>query len=385
MSKWWQEKSWREIQTNLREIDMQDIDADVYVEQMKSFKASVAMINAAGIIASYPTELPNQFQSEFLTGDSLEKIIAACHAADIRVVARTDFSKIRRPIYELHPEWAYVSPAGHIVDYNGDVHACLNGGYQQGYVLVILEEMLTKLDFDGVFFNMGGYQVTDYSQNYHGICQCDNCRSKFGDRYGLDLPLVEDMDDPVFRKYSVFKRETSRESKHKVDAFLHKMRPDLMIDKAYELGFGFIRQESNTAVHRALPHWQYSGSDNTKWATSSYPHMVSSNTTVDFIDIFYRHVTVSPHQQKMRLAEGLANGGALDYYLIGRLDDHRDKSGYDGIKEIFHHHAANETHYMGTRSRASIALINAQREGNQEEYRDGSGSSWRVISSSIPR
>ena len=116
MSKWWQEKSWREIQTNLREIDMQDIDADVYVEQMKSFKASVAMINAAGIIASYPTELPNQFQSEFLTGDSLEKIIAACHAADIRVVARTDFSKIRRPIYELHPEWAYVSPAGHIVD-----------------------------------------------------------------------------------------------------------------------------------------------------------------------------------------------------------------------------------------------------------------------------
>ena len=24
-----------------------------------------------------------------------------------------------------------------------------------------------------------------------------------------------------------------------------------------------------------------------------------------------------------------ANGGALDYYLIGRLDDHEDKSGYE--------------------------------------------------------
>ena len=93
MSKWLQEKGWRQIQTNLREIDMRDIDADVYVAQMKSFKASVAMINAAGIIASYPTELSNHFQSQFLTGDSLEKIIAACHAADIRVVARTDFSK----------------------------------------------------------------------------------------------------------------------------------------------------------------------------------------------------------------------------------------------------------------------------------------------------
>ena len=105
--KWWDGYPWRLIQTNLREIDMEDIEADVYVKELMEFKATVVMINTSGIIASYPTKLPFQYQSQYLKGDSLEKIIAACHAAGIKVLARTDFSKVRYPLYQQHPEWAY--------------------------------------------------------------------------------------------------------------------------------------------------------------------------------------------------------------------------------------------------------------------------------------
>src|SRR5688572_28564433 len=104
MNRWWRTFPWREIQTNLREIDMIDIRAEQVVADLQRFKATLLMINTAGIIASYPTDLPFHFQSPYLTGDSLEEIIAACHDAGIRVVARTDFSKVRRPIYEAHPE-----------------------------------------------------------------------------------------------------------------------------------------------------------------------------------------------------------------------------------------------------------------------------------------
>ena len=142
MSEWWQDYPWRLIQTNLREIDMLDIDAEQVVRDLQEFKANVLMINAAGIIASYPTELDFHFQSPYLQGDSLADIIEACHAADIRVAARTDFSKVRRPLYESHPEWAYISPAGETVDYNGDVHICINGDYQQIYTPLIIEELL---------------------------------------------------------------------------------------------------------------------------------------------------------------------------------------------------------------------------------------------------
>ena len=70
---------------------------------------------------------------------------------------------------------------------------------------------------------------------------------------------------------------------------------------------------------------------------------------------------VSPHQQALRLAQNLANGGALDYYLIGRLDNHEDRSGFEPIKEIYHYHAANEAAYTDNRSKANIALLKSDR------------------------
>ena len=361
MADWWDSKMWRFIQTNLREIDMLDIDAERVVADMQAFKANVLMINAAGIIASYPTKLPYHFQSPFLKGDSLQTIIAACHRADIRVMARTDFSKVRYPIYEAYPEWASLTASGEIIEYNGDVQVCLNGGYQQEYALRIIEELLTTHDFDGIFFNMGGYQTRDYSGNYHGICHCANCERLFSEMFGLALPTAENHGDPTFRKYNLFKGRTLQAHHKKVYDFIHRLRPDICIANHREMRRGFNRMEANTAVDRSLPHWQYSASDNTKWAVSSYPEMVSSGTTVDFIDFPYRHVAVSPHQQALRLAQNLANGGALDYYLIGRLDNHEDRSGFEPIKGIYHYHAANEASYTDNRSKANIALLKSDR------------------------
>lgn len=368
MTDWWIGKPWRMIQTNLREIDMLDINAERYVADLQAFKATAVLFNMAGIIASYPTKLRYHFQSPFLKGDGLDKIIAACHAAGIRILARTDFSKIRRPIYEEHPEWAYLTPKGEIVDYNGDVAACVNGGYQQEYALKIIEELITTYDVDGIFFNMGGYQTRDYSGNYYGICHCENCKRLFREMFGLPLPQAESMDDPVYRKYVVFKRCTLKEHHAKVYNHIVRLRPDLCIANHLDFRRGIVRQESNTALDRPLPHWQYSASENTKWVVSSYPSMVSSNTTVDFIDFPYRHVAVSPYQQKLRLAQNLANGGALDYYLIGRLDNHEDRSGYAGIKEMFHYHAANEEAYLNIVSKATVGLLNGP-DGNQAEFR----------------
>jgi hypothetical protein len=368
MDTWWQTQQWRLIQTNLREIDMLDIDAQQVVEDLQSFKANVLLLNAAGIIASYPTDLPFHFQSPYLQGDSLQDILDACHNARIRVMARTDFSKVRRPIYEEHPDWAYISPDGEIVDYNGDVHVCINGPYQQTYALKIIEELFKTLDFDGIFFNMGGYQTRDYSGNYHGICHCQHCQRAFEAMYGLSLPEVEDLSDPLYRTYLAFKQQTLAAHRVKVYRFITERWPDVCVANHTEFNRGFIRQESNTAIERPLPHWQYSASDNTQWAVRSFPGMVSSNTTVDFIDFPYRHVAVSPHQQTLRLAQNLANGGALDYYLIGRLDNHEDRSGFEGIRDLFHYHAENEDTYVDLVSQANVMLLK-QHGPHTDEYR----------------
>jgi hypothetical protein len=360
---WWEGRPWRLIQTNLREIDMLDIDADRYVASLRSFDATVAMINTSGIVASYPTELEFHTPSSFLRGDSLAEIIDACHAADIRVIARMDFSKVRRPLYERHPEWAYVRSDGAIVDEHGDVHVCPSGAYQREFAPRIVEETITTLDVDGVFINMAGFQTRDYAARYHGICHCASCAEGFGET----LPHTEDLDDPVFRRYTAFKRRILREVDERIHGTIRRLRPDMAIDRSFEDGRGFVRQESNTALDRR-EDWPYSGSENTKWVVSSFPSMVSSNSSVDFIDYPVRHVAVSPHRQRLRLVEGIANGGGLDYYVIGRLDGHADRSGFDAVREIFRFHAAHEREYADLRPCAATALLAGQ-FGNVDEFR----------------
>jgi hypothetical protein len=346
---------------------MEDIDAKRYVESLIELHATVVMINTSGIIASYPTALPFHTQSAYLHGDDLATIIAACHEADIKVIARTDFSKVRRPLFEQHPEWAYRRRDGEIVDEHGDVHVCVLSEYQQDCAPRIVEETITVLDVDGIFFNMAGFQTFDYRGVDHGICHCGGCVRGFRAMSGADLPEVVDIDDSVSRRYLEFQRQTLRDAKRRLDELIRRLRPDLAIDRPSDDLGGFVRQESNTALDRALPEWHYSASSNTKWVVSSLPRTVSSNSAVDFVDYPVRHVAVSPHRQRLRLAQSLASGGGLDYYVIGRLDGRADRSGIAAVREIFGFHAAHEDDYRALRSCASIALLTGP-HGNREEF-----------------
>ena len=364
MQHWWENYPWRMIQTNMRQIDMEDINAETFVNDLKAFNANVVLINTGGIIASYQTHVEDHFQSEYLHGDSLEKVMTACRDAGIRVIARMDFSKIRRPIYEKHPDWAYRTADGSIVDYNGDVHACVCGGYQQEKALEIVREVVETLPIDGLFCNMGGFQVQDYSYRYHGICHCENCKRRFRERFGLELPVKEDMNDPVFRKYKVFQRKVLAEYRDRLEKLIHGINPEICVD-----GVDFTRQESNTEYKRPLPYWQYSASSNTRALRGIDGKMVSSNTTVDFIGFFYRHVAVNPEEQELRLWQDVANFGGIDYYLIGRLDNHEDKSGYGGIQKVFKYRAEHADEYLHIDSLADVLVVRGFRWDNIPEER----------------
>ncbi len=365
MSHWWNEIPWRMVQTNLRQIDMEDMDAEAYVRELQAFHATVVLLNTAGIIASYETDLRDHFQSEYLHGDSLRAIIDRCHANGIRVIARTDFSKIRRPIYEAHPEWAYRTKAGEIVDYNGDVHACVNGGYPQEKVYQILPEGPAQLPLDGIFCNMSGFQTRDYSYNYYGICHCENCKRLFkAYSGGLNLPDREDLADPVYRKYRLFQRELTEKYDRRLLEFVKSINPELAVN-----GHDIQRMESNTELHRPLPHWQYSASSNTRCIRGLEREVAIFNTSVDFIGFYYRHVSVSPAMQELRMWQNLANLGGMDYYLIGRLDNHEDKSGYPGLQRAFAFHKAHEGLWKGLKSRAEALLLRSSLWGDAAEER----------------
>jgi hypothetical protein len=367
--KWWKGKTLRMIQTCLQEIDMLDIKAESYVEELKKFKVNVAMINTSGIIASYETKHPYHFQSPYLKGDSLKDIITACHAANIKVIGRMDFTKVRRPLYEKNQEWAYVSPKGKIIDCNGDIHVCFNSKYQQEYALEIIKETILELDIDGIYLNMGGYMsAMDYANGWQGICQCDGCRKRFMEMYGMELPKLPDSKDPAYQKYVLFQQRTLKEYHLRLVDFSKSVKPNILIDKE-----DFLRIEANTSFKDMMPNWQYNASALAKTAVCSQMADIIDIASVNFIDIPYRHVAVSPYQQELRLAQSLANGASIDYFVMGRLDKQADKSAQEPLKRIYHYHAQNEEEYRDLASTAQIALIQTdsmlQRLRSKSEHR----------------
>ncbi|MDR1972528.1 MAG: hypothetical protein LBQ46_11480 [Treponema sp.] len=362
--KWWIDYPWRLVQTNMRQIDWADISAEQYVRDLKEFGATVVLLNAAGIIANYPAGREYETVNPYLTGDSIANIIDACHKAGIRVLARTDFSKIREPVYQRHPDWAFRTAAGDIVNYNGDVHVCPNGPYQQDYMFRIIGDMLSRLPFDGIFYNMGGFQSRDYSYRYYGLCHCENCRRKFRERFGLEIPGAGDLKDPAYRRYKVFQDQCMEDLDTRLSAHVRAISGQIAIN-----GLDYQRIESNTEIGRPLPQWQYSASSNTRNSRNLNYGIIPSNTTVDFIGFPYRHVSVSAHLQELRLWQNLANLGAVDYYLIGRLDNHGDKSGYEGVKKVFRFARENYEELRGLRNLAAVLVLHQAHWDDDPEVR----------------
>lgn len=365
---WWERWPWRLVQTNLREIDMRDIDADRFVASLRTLGATVAMINTSGIVASYQTALPFHTPSAFLGGDDLATIVRGCHAAGIKVIARADFSKVRPELHERHPEWASRRADGTAITDAGDVHVCPSGAYQRECAPRIVEETITVLDVDGIYLNMAGFQTQDYRGVDHGICRCVACSEGFREMFDRPLPDTRDIEDVTYRRYVDYQERTVRDSKRQMDAVIRRLRPDLAIDRPSDDLGGFVRQESNTALDRSPPEWPFSASSNTKWVVSSLPRTVASNSSVDFVDYPVRHVSVSPERQRFRLAQALANGGGLDYYVIGRLDRRYDRSGLNAVRELFAYHAAHEGEYRDLTSCARIAILTGS-HGSAEEFR----------------
>jgi len=358
---WWT-RPHRMIQTNLREIDAA-MDLEAYVAALKDFRADVVLFNVGGIVANYPTDLPYHYRNPFLKGDLTGEVVRRLHAEGLRVIGRFDFSKVNEAVAREHPAWLSRDAQGAAYPaYNGQVPTCLNGGYQQEGMPAILAEALDRYPLDGVFFNMIGYPRSDYSGRSLGLCQCDACRTRFREMYGLDLPTREAPGDPAYAKYQEFCRRTVSEQFERVNRLVKGKRPDVAICTYTAAGVDVIRSESNT------PHgpWTYEDSEKVRRILLENPGKMLSNAAVHFIHYPHRHASVSPSLTRRRLLQQMLGGGWLDFYCIGPLHAQEDRLGLDEVRDVFRFHAANERWLADTREVADAGLAIDAARGSEE-------------------
>lgn len=359
---WWNREPYRLVQTNLREIDA-TMDVAAYVQSMVDASASIVLINVGGIVANYPTKLPFEYRNPFMQGDLVGDLVKGLHAKGIKVIGRFDFSKINETLAAKKPEWLYVSPAGKNVNYNGQVHTCPNGGYQQQYGMEILTEAISKYPLDGIFFNMIGYQTSDYSGNYYGICQCENCKKRFHDSTGHALPVKADMNDPVYREYAAFTRSTADELFKKIGNHIKTLNPKLMINTYADAGVDMIASESGSELDPEY-EWNYSATDNVKRVLGSYKDRSPGNLLIYFQAIGYRHVGTSPNLAKEWLLENMLNGAPLGFVVVGTLVNYEDRIFIPTLNKLYGFHKTNEKLFTNVQAVNKIALI----RGSKDEY-----------------
>jgi hypothetical protein len=360
---WWLTPR-RMIQTNLREIDA-GMDVEAYVASLKTAGANVVLFNVGGIVANYPTDLPYHYRNPILKGDLTGEVVKRLHAEGIRVIARFDFSKVNERIAREHPEWLTRDAGGHSIPaYNGQVPTCLNGWYQREGMLRILGEVIDRYPIDGVFFNMIGYPRSDYSGRAIGICQCENCRQRFRQMFGLELPKDEQAATPAAGKYKEFTGRSITEQFEKVNALVKGKNPNLAICTYTESGVDVVRKESNSA----LDNWVYEESFRTRLGQLKYPGKQQANAAVSFPHYPHRHASVSPDLTRKRLFECMINGGWLDFYCIGTFNGQEDRLGLDQVEDVFRFHAANERWLTNTAERAEVGLA-VEGAGKTDEVR----------------
>lgn len=359
---WWNREPYRLVQTNLREIDA-TIDVNAYVQSMVDASVNVVLINVGGIVANYPTKLAYEYKNPYMKGDLVSDLVKGLHAKGIKVIGRFDFSKINETLAAKKPEWLYVSTAGKNVNYNGQVHTCPNGGYQQEYGMEILKEAITNYPLDGIFFNMIGYTTSDYSGTYYGICQCENCKKRFHDSTGHTLPVKVDMNDSIYREYTRFTKTTADELFRKIGTYIKMLNPQLMINTYADAGVDMIASESGSDLNPEY-EWNYSATDNVKRVLGSYKDRSPGNLLIYFQAIGYRHVGTSPSLAKEWLLENMLNGAPLGFVVVGTLVNYEDRIFIPTLNNLYGFHKVNEKLFTNLQAANKIALI----RGSRDEY-----------------
>lgn len=357
---WWQ-RPFRVFQTNLREIDA-GLDERQVVATIKGMGADTWLLNTGGIVSFYPSKLPFQQPSPWLasraSGDLIGDALAEAHRHDVSVIARVDFSKTNGDIAETNRDWCFVGADGEPQIYNGLFSTCPSGPYYQEKSFEIIGEILDRYEVDGFFFNWFNFNQRDYSGKNRGICQCYNCKRRFSEQTGMQLPSVQDWSDPAYLAWTEFSRRTLTELAGRIHAFINGRRPEvpLMLRQSPDV----IMHEANNAIDRPQPLWVTSAGDMARHSRTDYPGKPVWVNTVTFIDLPYRFTAEQPGLISLDLVQSFAQGANPSSYIIGTPDG-ADQRILQATAQLFTYHRDHASFYDGLAPASKVAIIQSSR------------------------
>jgi hypothetical protein len=196
MSLPWYRRTLRWGQTNITEMDPERYDIPWWRQHWKRTQTQGVVINAGGIVAYYPSQVPLHRQAQYLNGrDLFGELCRSAHEDGLIVFARMDSSRAHQELYQAHPDWFTLDSAGQPHKAGDLFITCVNSPYFEEHVPSILREVIERYHPEG---------FTDNSWSGLGrasTCFCDNCQKRFRQRTGQPIPRERSWNDPLFRQW----------------------------------------------------------------------------------------------------------------------------------------------------------------------------------------
>lgn len=370
---WW-DQPFRVFQTNLRETDA-GLDVDEVLDAIEDFGADTWLLNAGGILAFHPSDLPFQTRNPYLaeraSGDLLGDAVAAAHRRGVRVIARLDLSKVARPIADAHPEWCFIDTDGERQVFEGLVSVCPAGGYYQERSFDIIDEILDRYDVDGFFFNMFGFAEVDYSGRYRGVSQDQASRAAFAEFSG-GLALPNGPDAEHYNLWRTWCDTVVADLGRRIREHIRRRRPAAALILRHEADILF--DEANNEVGREL--WHHQTSESVSALRTVHPDVPVMENCVSFIDMPYRLAGEEPEHFAQYLIQTIARGGNPSTYIMGVPGDIPYPS-LELAAEVTRFHRRWSEVYCSLQPAASLGLVRPdpltqsaqEHEQSQREFR----------------
>jgi hypothetical protein len=363
----WHRRVKRMIQINFNERDPEDFNAKDFSDWLQRTKAQVAYVSVTGIVAFYPTKIPDFPRSRWLGDkDLFGDCVKACKANNARVMGRMSPDMASVDLVAKHPDWFRRDKNGNTIGRLADasvdpatvppfVATCQFTSYFGEQIPNIIREVITSYDIDGIYTNgWPGLSVPP--------CYCEACK-KIGDPHSEEYKRAyQKRTEELWAMYAkiiadhradmIFSGNLGGRFKGG-DVDLSSMLANASIFTADNQGRGGVGDRAwDVSQQVRLARALMKGRTVTN-VTGSYER---SN------DLWWRNVTGNQPEVKVRLAQTAASGATLWYHWLGEHEGwHEDRRWQPLGAQFLSWQAANDKHFHNLKSIASVAILVSQR------------------------
>lgn len=153
--------------------------------------------------------------------DYLKKYLPQAHKRGIKVIIYFNVHWYTKEFAAEHPDWVQIKEDNKPIDdvYTTGTSFCVNSPWRE-WVFQILKD-LAKYEIDGIFF--------DGPIFFTNTCYCESCKKLFREKYGEDLPLKSNRNNPSWKKLLEFQSDSIARILKDSDRVIKNINPDILL------------------------------------------------------------------------------------------------------------------------------------------------------------